>query len=62
VTIREIREITGLSQSDFGKHYNIPLPTIKKWEADIKSQNYRECPTYVKDLLERGVRIDYVNH
>ena len=59
MTIREIRKLTGLSQADFGKQYNIPLPTIKKWESDINSQNHRECPIYVKSLLEKVVRIDY---
>ena len=61
VTIREIRKITGLSQSDFGKLYNIPLPTIKKWESDSNNQNHRECPVYVKELLERAVKNDYEN-
>ncbi|MBR1390493.1 MAG: DNA-binding protein [Lachnospiraceae bacterium] len=59
MTIKEIRSLTGLSQADFGKYYHIPLPTIKKWETDPNSQNHRECPVYVKQLLERVVRIDF---
>ena len=59
MTIKEIRSLTGLSQADFGNYYNIPLPTIKKWETDPDKQNYRECPVYVNQLLERAVRMDF---
>ena len=62
MTIKEIRNVTGLSQVDFGKKYDIPLPTIKKWESNINNQNYRECPIYVKKLLERAVLEDYSNN
>lgn len=60
MTIKEIRSLTGLSQSEFGKYYNIPLATLKKWETIPNSQNYRECPVYVKQLLEKAVRIDFI--
>lgn len=60
MTIKEIRDLTGLSQVDFGKYYNIPLPTIKKWESNPDNQNYRNCPLYVNQLLERVVKIDFL--
>ncbi len=59
MTIKEIRALTGLSQVDFGEHYNIPLPTIKKWESSPDNQNHRNCPLYVNQLLERVVRLDF---
>ncbi len=59
MTIKEIRNLTGLSQANFGEYYNIPLPTIKKWESDPENQNHRNCPSYVKQLLERVVKIDF---
>ncbi|MDD3222516.1 MAG: hypothetical protein EOM34_09140 [Clostridia bacterium] len=59
MTIKEIRALTGLTQVEFGNYYNIPLPTIKKWESSEGSQNYRECPVYVNQLLEKAVRIDF---
>lgn len=31
-TIKELRKITGMSQSAFAKQYNIPLSTLRKWE------------------------------
>ena len=57
--IKEIRKLSGLSQTAFGKYYNIPVSTIKKWEADPSNQNYRECPVYVNQLLERVVKTDF---
>ena len=60
MTIKEIRKITGLSQADFGEYYNIPLPTIKKWESTPDNQNHRNCPPYVNQLLERVVKIDFL--
>lgn len=59
MTIKEIRGLTGLSQQDFGRYYNIPLPTIKKWESKPDNQNHRDCPVYVNQLLERVVKIDF---
>lgn len=38
---------------------DIPLSTIKKWEADQSNQNYRKCPEYVSQLLEKAVLIDF---
>ena len=60
MTIKEIRGLTGLSQLDFGRYYNIPLPTIKKWESKPDNQNHRDCPAYVNQLLERVVKIDFL--
>lgn len=59
MTIKEIRKMSGLTQSLFSQKYNIPLPTLKKWELKEDSPNYRECPVYVKLLLERVVKEDF---
>ena len=58
MTIKEIRNLSGLSQAAFSAKYNIPIATIKKWEAPRDNPNYRECPSYVNQLLERAVRYD----
>lgn len=51
--IKEIRALTGLSQANFGKKYNIPVRTIQDWEAEKRN------PTaYVVELLEFRVRYD----
>ena len=59
MTIKEIRKLTGLTQIKFSEYYNIPLPTIKKWESKSNNPNHRECPVYVKQLLEKAVKADF---
>lgn len=51
--IKEIRNLTSLTQEQFSKQYNIPLPTLKHWE-----RGDRECPNYVLELLEFKVKED----
>ena len=52
--IKEIRALTGLSQTKFGDRYQIPMRTIQDWEA-----GKRVPPEYVVTLLERVVKEDY---
>lgn len=59
MTIKEIRQISGLTQEEFAKKYEIPVSTIKGWESSATSSRYRECPPYVLKLLERVVKEDY---
>jgi len=54
MTIKEIREITGLNKTDFAKQYNIPLRTYHSWE-----RGEREPAPYILELLERVVRYEY---
>lgn len=54
MTIKEIRAITGLSQTAFGEMYHISMRTIQNWEG-----GQRECPEYVRLLLERVVKEDF---
>lgn len=53
VSIREIRELTGLSQSAFAKKYDIPVASLRHWEI-----GQRQAPTYLVKLLERVVKED----
>nr|DAR66277.1 MAG TPA: putative transcriptional regulator [Caudoviricetes sp.] len=48
--LKEMRKLLGLSQSAFGKRYNIPVRTIQDWES-----GRRKAPVYVLELLERVV-------
>ena len=59
MTIKEIRQISGLTQEEFAKKYEIPVSTIKGRESSATSSRYRECPPYVLKLLERVVNEDY---
>lgn len=52
--IIKIREITGLSRTEFAKAYKIPYRTLQNWELGT-----RECPGYVLELLEFKVKSDF---
>lgn len=47
MTIKQLRESTGLSQDKFAELIHIPAGTIRNWEQDI-----RKPPEYVLFLIE----------
>lgn len=50
-TIKELREMTGLTQVEFGKHMcDIPRRTIQSWEI-----GEREPPEYIRGLIQYKV-------
>lgn len=53
LSIREIRNITKLSQAKFSKLYGIPQRTLESWEM-----GERNPPEYVLSLLQRVVMMD----
>ena len=57
MTIREIRDLTGLTQAAFAQKYGIPVRTVENWE--MKGGSHREPPDYLVVLLERAVREDF---
>ena len=62
LTIKNIRTLSGLSQVDFATRYEIPLQTLKNWESNPGSSNFRQCPIYTLKLLDFKVRMDtYIN-
>lgn len=54
MTIKEIRDLTRLSQKDFSEKYHIPKRSIENWETGS-----RKCPQYVMELLEFRVKSEY---
>ena len=46
MTIKELRQQTGLSQSAFAKYFEIPLRTVQDWE-----QGKRKPPEYLVKLM-----------
>ena len=52
-TIRQLREITGCSQSRFALVFNIPLNSIINWE-----NRRRTPPIYVLEMLERIISVE----
>ena len=53
MTIKEIRQRTGLSQRKFADKYGLPFRTMQGWEAG------RKTPEYVIRLLDRCVNEDF---
>jgi DNA-binding transcriptional regulator YiaG len=47
MNIKELRTLTGMSQSQFADYFHIPKATLQNWE-----QGRRECPEYVLKLIE----------
>lgn len=52
--VKEIRALTGLSQVNFAKRYNIPRRTLENWESEKAIP-----PAYVIELLRRAVEEDF---
>lgn len=48
MTIHELRQRTGLSQSEFCDKFHIGIRALQAWE-----QGWRNCPPYVVYLIER---------
>ena len=46
MTIKELRNTTGLSQSKFAQMFHIPVNTLQRWEID-----YRKPPEYVVYMI-----------
>ena len=49
LTIRDIRQHTGLSQAAFATRYCIPTRTLEDWERGARS-----CPDYLRLLLAQA--------
>lgn len=47
--VREIVSASGLTQAAFGERYCIPKRTVENW-----CSGSRECPVYVRLLLQRA--------
>lgn len=54
MTVKELRTITGLSQSKFAAYFGIPVRTLQDWE-----QQKRTPPDYVITMMERIWRFDH---
>ena len=54
MTIKELRSMTGMSQSDFAEYLEIPIKSIQNWE-----QGARKCPDYVAALIEFRIKAEF---
>lgn len=55
MTLKELRELSGMSRPQFAEYFGIPYRTVQSWELDSES-NARKCPDYLLDLMEYKLR------
>lgn len=51
-TVRELRELAGMSQQKFANYFGIPRRTLQNWEAPPTCKDRHACPPYLLALLE----------
>lgn len=54
--IKELRKLTGMSQSKFAAYFGISVRTLQEWEQERK-----EPPTYLVGLLKRILDYEFFN-
>lgn len=54
MTVRDLRKVSGLTQSEFSRRFAIPKRTIENWEAK-DTANARECPLYTRLLIAEAL-------
>lgn len=53
-TPKEIVAASGLSQAAFARKHCIPVRTVNNWCLPASSPEHRDCPLYVRLLLQRA--------
>ena len=53
MTIREILNITGMTQTALSKRFDIPLRTVQNWAT-----GQRECPIYIRKMIIEILRLE----
>ena len=50
MTIKQLREQTGMSQQKFSDYFGIPKRTIENWESGTN-----QCADYLLKLLDKSI-------
>ena len=53
MTVKELRSLTGLSQSDFAKKFNIKTATLQMWEQGVNN-----TPAHVLFMISRILELE----
>lgn len=53
-SVRDITDATGQSQAAFARKHCIPVRTVNNWCLPVSSPEHRDCPLYVRLLLQRA--------
>lgn len=56
MTINNLRNLTNMTQKEFGEYLNIPIRTIQNWESE-----HRKPPEYVTELIEYKIKKEKLN-
>ena len=51
MTIKQLREVSGMTQKAFSEYFSIPKRSIENWEGV-----QRQCPAYLLELMEYKLR------
>lgn len=46
MSFKELRQASGMNQTQFAKYFNIPRRTVQNWELGIN-----KCPEYLMELM-----------
>lgn len=47
MTFKELRQRSGMNQTEFANYFGIPRRTVQNWEG-----GQRQCPEYLLDLMK----------
>lgn len=53
-SVRDIVDAAGLGQAAFARKHCIPVRTVNNWCLPASSPEHRDCPLYVRLLLQRA--------
>jgi DNA-binding transcriptional regulator YiaG len=56
MTIKSLREASGMTQKAFAEYFGIPKRTVENWEG-----GKNKCPSYLLDLMEYKLRNEGIN-
>lgn len=55
MTIKALREASGMTQKAFAEYFGIPYRTIQDWNAGL-----RKCPDYLMELMKYKLKAEGV--
>lgn len=53
-SVRDIVDAASLGQAAFARKHCIPVRTVNNWCLPVSSPEHRDCPLYVRLLLQRA--------
>lgn len=52
MTLRELREASGMKRREFAEYFGISYKTVQKWEMHGMNSDGRKCPEYLLNLMK----------